>query len=460
MHCGARRCLLVRPLLPQSRCLSAAAVPNDHFDVAIVGAGLTGAALAAGLGANKLTRDLKIALVDRQEPASIQHPQLSPPANRVSTLTPASIQFLTEIRAWPDIAPPRSAPFSRMQVWDSTGSGFVQYNAATSSEVTMGHVAENGVIQYALMERLRPNVHNMWPATVKALELPPFSPSQQSGTMQSSNAFASLQLEGGPTIKAKLVVGSDGGNSRVRQMAQLRTVSWSYKQRGLVATVATATPNTSALQVFLPNGPLALLPVRDGFSNIVWSTTPAQAAELEAMTPNNFVNAVNMALSGGPRPSSVLGGMTGARASSAQFEDPPLVTKAVGQPPKSFPLVLCHAGRYVRPRLALIGDAAHTVHPLAGQGVNLGFGDVKALVDAIAHATETGMDIGSMTLLEEDYERPRQQANISMTAALDGLKRVFEPQTGLTARIRSIGLGLLNDVPFAKDKIMQYAMGR
>lgn len=114
------------------------------------------------------------------------------------------------------------------------------------------------------------------------------------GTMQSSIAFASLQLEGGSTIKAKLVVGSDGGNSKVRQMAQLRTVSWSYKQRGLVATVATATPNTSALQVFLPNGPLALLPVRDGFSNIVWSTTPAQAAELEAMTPTDFVYAVNM----------------------------------------------------------------------------------------------------------------------------------------------------------------------
>ena len=101
-----------------------------------------------------------------QEPASIQHPQLTAPANRVSTLTPASIQFFTEIGAWPDIAPPRSAPFSRMQVWDSTGSGFVRYDAATSSEVTMGHVAENGVIQYALMQRLRPNVHNMWPVSV------------------------------------------------------------------------------------------------------------------------------------------------------------------------------------------------------------------------------------------------------------------------------------------------------
>lgn len=114
------------------------------------------------------------------------------------------------------------------------------------------------------------------------------------GTLQASNAYASLQLQSGRTIQAKLVVGSDGGNSKVRQMAQLRNVSWSYKQRGLVATVATDTPNTSALQVFLPNGPLALLPVRDGFSNIVWSTTPAQAAELEAMTPDNFVQAVNM----------------------------------------------------------------------------------------------------------------------------------------------------------------------
>ena len=103
-----------------------------------------------------------------QEPASIQHPQLSPPANRVSTLTPASIQFLTDIGAWPNIAPPRSAAFSRMQVWDSTGSGFIQYNAATLSEVTMGHAAENGVIQYALMQRLRPNVHNMWPVSVNS----------------------------------------------------------------------------------------------------------------------------------------------------------------------------------------------------------------------------------------------------------------------------------------------------
>ena len=114
------------------------------------------------------------------------------------------------------------------------------------------------------------------------------------GTMQASTSLASLQLQDGLTIQAKLVVGSDGGNSKVRQMAQLRTVDWSYKQRGLVATVATDTPNTAALQVFLPNGPLALLPVRDGFSNIVWSTTPAQAAELEAMSPQDFVTAVNM----------------------------------------------------------------------------------------------------------------------------------------------------------------------
>lgn len=114
------------------------------------------------------------------------------------------------------------------------------------------------------------------------------------GTLQAGSAYASLHLQNGRTISAKLVVGSDGGNSKVRQMAQLRTVSWSYKQRGLVATVATDIPNTSALQVFLPNGPLALLPVRDGFSNIVWSTTAAHAAELEAMTPDSFVQAVNM----------------------------------------------------------------------------------------------------------------------------------------------------------------------
>ena len=246
-------------------------------------------------------------------------------------------------------------------------------------------------------------------------------------------------------------MGSDGSQSAIRKMAQLRTVSWSYKQRGLVATVATLTPNTAAMQVFLPNGPLALLPVRDGLSNIVWSTTPAQAAELEAMRPEEFVAAVNLvnlpsslltrwlaftatsdltdlsvgirvrvqpvwsqsvaclslnlcegtvplgsglaavevdwltpaalnvrqnscmkglrpmkasllqptlrhssvhltlvlqALSGRPQPPSLLGGLPGRGARSARFEEAPLVTAVVGQPPKSFPLVLCHAGRY------------------------------------------------------------------------------------------------------------------
>ncbi|KAL3162963.1 hypothetical protein ABBQ32_009395 [Trebouxia sp. C0010 RCD-2024] len=460
MPCKALRGLLNVAPSGQYRALCAAASITDVYDVAIVGAGLTGAALAAGLGSKKITRGLRVALIDRQEPAAIGPPLLDAPANRVSTLTPASVKFLTDVGAWPEIAPPRSAPFCRMQVWDSAGSGFIQYDAAHLSNATMGHVAENGVIQHALMQRLLPNVDRLWPETVQSLQLPPYSQSQWPGTLQAGSAYASLHLQNGRTISAKLVVGSDGGNSKVRQMAQLRTVSWSYKQRGLVATVATDIPNTSALQVFLPNGPLALLPVRDGFSNIVWSTTAAHAAELEAMTPDSFVQAVNMALSRGPSPSSLLGRFVGRQASAAQFEEPPLITRTVGQPPKSFPLVLCHAGRYVRPRLALIGDAAHTVHPLAGQGVNLGFGDVKALVEAVAYAAETGMDIGDITLLQGHYEGPRQRANVRMIAALDGLKRVFEPQAGLSARLRNVGLGLLNELPFAKDRIMQYAMGQ
>ena len=136
------------------------------------------------------------------------------------------------------------------------------------------------------------NAHNTSSQSNSASNLKHLS--SAAGTLQAGSAYASLQLHGGRTLKAKLVVGSDGGNSKVRQMAQLRTVSWSYKQRGLVATVATDSPNTSGLQVFMPNGPLALLPVRDGFSNIVWSTTPAQAAELEAMPPDIFIQEVNM----------------------------------------------------------------------------------------------------------------------------------------------------------------------
>uniref|UniRef100_A0A061SIF6 Ubiquinone biosynthesis monooxygenase Coq6 n=1 Tax=Tetraselmis sp. GSL018 TaxID=582737 RepID=A0A061SIF6_9CHLO len=355
-----------------------------------------------------------------------------------------------------------------MQVWDDVGPGYVRYSAAEAGLAEMGHVAENDAVQSALASRLGDAAERIWPATISSIEFPPCGPHDlgEAAAAKGPAHLAEIRLEGGRTLRCRLVVGADGARSRTRSLGGLRAVGWQYDQRGVVACVRTETPNEVAWQSFLSTGPLALLPVRDGFSNVVWSTTPEIASALEAMGPEEFAAAVNRALSaGGPRGS---GGVVGGFASAASrflfrgqppFEEFPRVLEYTGAPPKSFPLQMLHSGRYVRPRLALVGDAAHAVHPLAGQGVNLGFGDAKELAAAIAHATKVGCDIGDAGFLAAHYEGPRRTANLAMMGALDSLKAVFGVQMPSFAGLRNLGLQVVNATPPLKREIMAYAMG-
>ncbi|KAK9821489.1 hypothetical protein WJX74_001614 [Apatococcus lobatus] len=417
---------------------------------------MIGTALAAALGSNPLTSAMNIALLDRQAPAKVDQRLSSVPENRVSTIAPATIRILQQAGSWPHVQPPNSAAFSNMQVWDSAGTGHVEYHADLLGADILGHVVENSVLIRALTQKLPASVTSLQPASVEAIHLPGFSSTEQQGGSQ----LATVSLEDGRHIRTRLLVAADGARSRMRSLAKLRTVQWMYNQKGLVATVRTAEPHATAWQRFLPTGPLALLPVRHGYSNIVWSTSPAHAAELEASSPAGFVAAVNEALQTAPtQPSSGLASMQSFLQPGKSMTVPPLVSELAGDAPRSFPLALCHAGRYVRPRFALIGDAAHAVHPLAGQGVNLGFGDVHCLAQALAAASESGTDIGSLAFLEELYERPRQQANVTMMGGLDMLKRLFTPQQGMLASFRNFGLDAVNASPMMKKQIMSYAMG-
>ncbi|MEW5310196.1 MAG: hypothetical protein WDW38_002016 [Sanguina aurantia] len=258
-------------------------------------------------------------------------------------------------------------------------------------------------------------------------------------------------------------------------------------------------PSLTAWQRFLPTGPLALLPVRDGYSNVVWSTTPEMAQELAEMTPSQFANAVNDALNDPSNPTSNIpfcgGGlpeplramlqhpMMGSLDSlfgfgsgydgRSEFQPPPRVLGWEGAPPgrsrwshgspAGEPLVIWNVGSvfelYVRQRFALVGDAAHSIHPMAGQGVNLGFADVECLAAALVMATKTGADIGDERVLQELYQGPRQAANLSMAATLDTLQRVFRVEGSPFALLRSLGMGALNVSGPVKDRIMRYAMG-
>ncbi|GFR49857.1 hypothetical protein Agub_g11958 [Astrephomene gubernaculifera] len=472
---------------------TAAPSPDDSYDVAIVGGGMVGAAVAALLGASRLTQQLRVAVLDVKPQSSSYTPRPVPDL-RVSTITPGSIRVLQQAGAW-EAVEAGSAPFTNMQVWDSASSGHIRWDAREAGATQMGVVAENVLLQSALLaaaERSGGRIEFMWPAEVRALRLPAAGGAAGgagtgaggagtgAGAGGRPHGLAELELADGRVLTCRLVVAADGAASKVRQMAGLRTWGWSYGQRGVVATVTTAEPSSTAWQRFLPTGPLALLPLRDGFSSIVWSSPPQLAQELEQLGPREFAAAINKALRDPPSSalpgssfsssaSSLLGPLGSLAASlgaaaggsgpgSSAFQQPPLVVEWAGGRPRSFPLQLKQAGRFVLPRLALVGDAAHAVHPLAGQGVNLGFGDARVLAEALRSAVEAGSDPGDYRMLCDSYEAPRRRSVLAMTAAMDGVKRAFEVQAAPFAALRGLGLGLINSVGPVRNGIMQYAM--
>ncbi|KXZ50259.1 hypothetical protein GPECTOR_17g897 [Gonium pectorale] len=446
--------------------------PDECYDVVIVGGGMP-------------------------QPITFTPPPV--PELRVSTVTPGSIAVLQTAGAWEQVAA-HSSEFRTMQVWDTCSPGFIRWDAQETGAGRMGVVAENTLLQASLLDaaqRSGKRTEFVWPAEVRALRLPTEDGadrtcSRDGGAADGSGSWgveagprpqhglAELELADGRVLASRLVVAADGAASRIRSMAGLRTWGWGYGQRGLVATVETAEPSDTAWQRFLPTGPLALLPLRDGFSGIVWSGPPELATALERMGPAEFGAAVNQALRDPPTsPLPILGLGQGAGSSSGPlgflgaalqrwgpalggggggFQEPPLVTGWAGAAPRSFPLQLKQSGRYVLPRLALVGDAAHAVHPLAGQGVNLGFGDARVLAEALAGAVEAGADPGDAQVLADGYEAPRRRAVLTMVAALDGVKKAFEVQAAPLAALRGAGLGLINAVGPLRNGIMQYAM--
>jgi len=244
-----------------------------------------------------------------------------------------------------------------------------------------------------------------------------------------------VQLADGRTLSARLVVGADGAQSRVRQLAAIPTHGWHYDQHGVVATVRTEySHRETAWQRFLPSGPLAFLPLHDGRCSIVWSTAPQQAARLTQLDQIEFCDELGRAFD------HKLGRILecGERA--------------------VFPLRLQHTERYVAPGLALIGDAAHVVHPLAGQGVNLGVLDAAALAEVILDAHAAGKDIGDFTVLRR-YERWRKGDNLMMMAVMDGFKRLFGSDWRAVQTLRSAGLSLTDRITPVKNLIIRHAMG-
>ncbi|KAG6554443.1 hypothetical protein Mapa_004360 [Marchantia paleacea] len=479
---------------------------DDQYDVVIVGGGMVGAAVGCGLASSALTRSLRVAIVDGNPATKEKYskPKDAVPDSRVSAITPATVRFLKDVGAWETIQGSRHAPFDTMQVWDYSGLGYTRYQAADVGEDVLGYVVENNLLISSLASALERTgfAEMICPAKVKGVQFPAGSSSsstrnlfenlskrarshigastsfqdQKKVEQASPDAFApndnwaQVLLEDGRLLRTRLVVGADGGRSRVRDMAGLETRGWDYNQHAVICTVRVVYHHSTAWQRFLPTGPLALLPIGDDLSNIVWSTTPEKAKELKEMSKEQFVTAINRALTEdfGPLPSSHMGGPFNSKWLTPLFgEMPPSVSEPFIAPPPvtaclsdrlSFPLSLRHATKYVSNRVALVGDAAHTVHPLAGQGVNLGFGDAATLVKTLREGIKTGENIGELALLEK-YEKERLWANLPMMAVLDGFQRVFGTDFPPLNIARAAGFNAVQYLGPLKKRIISFAMG-
>jgi 2-octaprenylphenol hydroxylase len=402
-------------------------VARADYDLVIVGAGIAGSALACSLQDS----DLRIALVEANTlNCELQAPTGGPGSydGRVSALTPASQRLLESLQAWRGIIETRACPYGHMSVWDGEGTGAIEFDADDVGVPVLGHIVENRVITAALLQRVR---------DAGGVEF--INPARVADVLRADNEAPSLVLEDGREISAQLLVGADGALSRLREMAGFRTREWDYGHHALVCTVEIGQSHqATAYQRFLTSGPLAFLPLpeQDGrhFCSIVWSAETAVAEELKNLDDDSFLHRLSAAIEG--RLGSLL-------EVSPRF---------------SFPLRQRHATDYVQPGIALVGDAAHTIHPLAGQGINLGLQDVAVLSAEISAAVQRGRNPGDHDLLLR-YQRQRKGENLLMMVAMDGFRRLFGEQPLPLRWLRSSGMRMVNAAGPVKQQLMRHAMG-
>jgi 2-octaprenylphenol hydroxylase len=399
---------------------------SADFDLLIVGGGMVGTCVASLAASERELGDLRIALLEA-------NPQAMPPPDhdidlRVSAVSRASQRILDSLGAWSKLPPQHLSPYTEMVVWDAAGqprgAASIHFSASETSEPDLGHIIENRRLQWALSDSAAFRRVTVLRAELAKLDLEAPQPA--------------VTLTDGRRISARLVIGADGAASLSRKLAGIETSGWDYEQRAFVTHVRTEHPHLqTAWQRFLPDGPIAFLPLADGRSSVVWTTTPAHAEQLSSCAPDQLAEELSGAIG------RVLG----------QVE--------VAAPRAHFPLRLTHARSYCRPCVALVGDAAHAVHPLAGQGVNLGFMDCAALIQVLAEERASGGTLDSMTELRvlRRYERWRKSENVVALGLIDALNRLFGSSNPLVRGARRTGLSAVDRSSVVKRFLMGRAMG-
>jgi 2-octaprenylphenol hydroxylase len=400
------------------------------FDIVIVGGGVIGLAMAASLLRHQAAKDLKIVLVDQQKPQR-KHFSRDGVGNfdpRVSALTTKSRDLFESLELWKTHIQAAACPYNDMYVWDAEGTGHIAFSCREVNQPELGFIVENSVIDQALNSALtdQAGLTQLRGESVQQLE------SGQDGWV--------LTLSNAQCIQTRLLIAADGANSTIRQQAGFDCREWDYGQKAIVATVASQKPHQyTAAQCFGPMGPLAFLPLQDvegtqHYSSIVWSCDADPAEDLLALDDKTFCTRL-----------------------AAAFEERLGAIEKIGTR-FSFPLWQRHSRDYVQEGLALIGDAAHTIHPLAGQGVNLGLQDVQVLSQVILTALDKDEDFATQQVLSR-YERQRKGDNLSMMALMEAFKRGFASRHPGLRFLRNNALSLVDRAAPIKRQLILKAMG-
>ncbi|MDZ7321814.1 3-demethoxyubiquinol 3-hydroxylase [Kosakonia sacchari] len=388
---------------------------NQSTEVAIVGGGMVGGALALGLAQHGFA----VTVIEKQEPAAFD--ATLPPDVRISAISAASVALLRGLGVWENIQAMRCHPYRQLETWEWENAHVV-FDARELKLPLLGYMVENTVLQRALWEALQahPQVTLL---TAKELT-----------ALHAHDAHQQLTFADGDTLTAKLVVGADGANSWVRQAAGIGIHAWQYQQSCMLITVQCEhEAGDSTWQHFTPDGPHAFLPLFDNWASLVWYDSPARIRQLQTLTMAQLEQEI-------------------ARHFPARLGAVKPVAEA------SFPLTRRHALQYIRPGLALVGDAAHTIHPLAGQGVNLGYRDVDALLDVLTSARTQAEDWASHAVLKR-YQTRRMADNFIMQSGMDLFYAGFSNSLGPVRLLRNIGLMAAERAGVLKRQALKYALG-
>uniref|UniRef100_A0A0K0FEV9 Ubiquinone biosynthesis monooxygenase COQ6, mitochondrial n=1 Tax=Strongyloides venezuelensis TaxID=75913 RepID=A0A0K0FEV9_STRVS len=437
---------------------------SKFYDVVVVGGGMVGNAMTAALGGSPAMKESEILLLEAGKAQKLPDKPSEVFSNRVSAVSPASVNLFKKLGVWENIVNYRVAPVNEMRVMDDCSQSNIFFDTTSPSEV-IAHIIENNLIIGCLHNKITTydNVEVREQVNVTEIQIP-----------STLGELAKIKLSDGSSISTNLVIGADGFNSSVRKAMGTDYTTWNYDQMGIVGTLKICNndlKNDTAWQRFTSLGPLALLPLGDGFSSLVWTTSIENGKRLLGLKEDEFIDELNYHLQTESKQNSFVNqslflfeklvdrlplGAASEKASLTTGVKIPHVVSLQTDTRAGFPLGFGHAHSYISPRAALIGDAAHRMHPLAGQGVNLGWSDVRILLDVIENLTKQGGDLGSLTYLK-DYESEAQKHNLPVMVGVDWLNRLYRTEFTPVVMARSLGLFGVNKLTPLKDFIIYQA---